>query len=284
MLMEVQKLRRFFASHPLTRDRQLAAWYRFSRWQIASRLGTELIVPWIAGLKLAARQRMHGATGNIYTGLHEFPDMMMACHLLRKDDLFVDVGANIGSYSILASGLAAANVIAFEPDPETAALFRRNIEVNSLQSLVELHESAAGDCEKVIQFTVGQDTVNRVAEHDRAQTRGVLQTTLDNVLADKHPLMMKADVEGYEENVIRGAEQTLRNPSLKVVLLETVTPWTAKALSSHGFHIRHYDPFSRTLSETPVYTSSNTLFIRDEKVIQQRLETATPLAVFGRAI
>ena len=51
------------------------------------------IFDWIEGSKLAARNGMTGATGNIYCGLHEFVDMAFLLHLLRPSDLFVDVGA-----------------------------------------------------------------------------------------------------------------------------------------------------------------------------------------------
>jgi hypothetical protein len=42
-------------------------------------------------------------SGNIYAGLHEFGDMAFVLHFLRAGDLFADVGANIGSYTVLAS-------------------------------------------------------------------------------------------------------------------------------------------------------------------------------------
>lgn len=54
---------------------------------------------------------MTGATGNIYVGLHEFEDMAFLLHVLRRTDLFVDVGANIGSYTILAGGAAGAKLL-----------------------------------------------------------------------------------------------------------------------------------------------------------------------------
>ena len=60
---------------------------------------------------------MTGATGNIYTGLHEFEDMMFLLHLLRPGDIFVDAGANIGSYTVLASAVVGAKSISFEPVP-----------------------------------------------------------------------------------------------------------------------------------------------------------------------
>jgi hypothetical protein len=74
----------FFSNHPLTRNAPLKAWARFVSWQVRSRLKEEVIVPWIAGQRLAVRRGMAGATGNIYVGLQEFEDMMLALHFLAK--------------------------------------------------------------------------------------------------------------------------------------------------------------------------------------------------------
>ena len=125
MLVQVRQIARFLCNHPLTRDHRAAGFARLFRWQVESRLRREVIVPWVGGVRLAARRGMTGATGNIYAGLHEFADMAFTLHFLRPDDLFLDVGANIGSYTLLASGVCKARTIAFEPDPETMALLRR---------------------------------------------------------------------------------------------------------------------------------------------------------------
>ena len=75
--------------------------------------------PWIGGQRLSIRRGMRGATGNIYVGLHEFADMMLTLNFLREGDLFLDIGANVGSYTVLASGICRAVTWAFEPDPGT---------------------------------------------------------------------------------------------------------------------------------------------------------------------
>jgi hypothetical protein len=132
---------RFFAAHPLTRDAPLKAWARFIDWQIKSRLKEVVVVPWIGGQRLAAQRGMTGATGNIYAGLHEFAGMMLALHFLRQGDLFLDIGANVGSYSVLASGVCGARSWAFEPAPETVDSLRRNISINGLEELVTVFET-----------------------------------------------------------------------------------------------------------------------------------------------
>ena len=153
----------FIARHPLSSRRPLSAYWRYARWQIESRLRDEVIFDWVAGSKLVARNGMTGATGNIYCGLHEFVDMAFLLHLLRPGDLFVDVGANIGSYTILASAVCGARSIAIEPDPGTVQSLNRNIEANSIGDRVTVIEAAVGAAAGTVCFTIGQDTTNRVA-------------------------------------------------------------------------------------------------------------------------
>ncbi len=103
MVAKLFNLARFISEHLLTRDHQLAAWLRFIRWQIGSRLLKHpLIIPWVGPTKLIIERGMVGATGNLYCGLHEFDDMGFVLHFLRPDDLFLDIGANVGTYTVLA--------------------------------------------------------------------------------------------------------------------------------------------------------------------------------------
>ena len=65
-------------------------------------------------------RRMTGITGNIYAGLHEFADMAFVLHFLRGRRPVRRCGrANVGSYTILVSGVVGCRTIAFEPDPIT---------------------------------------------------------------------------------------------------------------------------------------------------------------------
>src|SRR5215813_7657661 len=154
---------KFILSHPLNRGRPLSTLGRLAAWQIASRLRTEIEFEWIEGAKLVVSRGMTGATGNIYCGLHEFVEMGFLLHLLRPDDLFLDIGANIGSYTILAASVCKARAIAFEPDPHAARVLRRNIAINHLTALADVREAALGRVHGQIAFTVGLGPMNRVA-------------------------------------------------------------------------------------------------------------------------
>lgn len=277
------------AEHPLTRDRQLATWLRFGAWVVRSRLSRELTVPWIEGQRLVVRRGMTGATGNLYLGLHEFMSMALTLHFLRENDLFFDIGANVGSYTVLASGVCHARTWAFEPDPDAARDLARNIEVNGLGDRVVLHQVAVGPKDGEVSFTQGEGTMNRVVP-GAAQT--VAQRALDSLVGTQAPAMIKLDVEGYEEEALLGARRTLGNQALKVVALEGTPPSILKLLGENGLERAFYDPFTRVLQRTPnslayadgKWTASNEFYVRDWSFVEDRLKTARPIVVFGRKI
>jgi FkbM family methyltransferase len=285
MFLQIRQIARFLCNHPLTRDHRAAGFARVCKWQIESRLRREVVVPWVGGIQLAARRGMTGATGNIYAGLHEFADMAFTLHFLRPDDLFLDVGANIGSYTLLASGLCKAITIAFEPDPQTMMLLRRNIDLNNLHGRVVLEQAAVGAEEGKVEFTVGLDTCNHLAKGNGGQTQRVSMRTLDSVTYLNPPTMIKVDVEGYEADVFQGARAMLNEPMLKVVITEGQRPADVALLLNAGFVRYEYDPFQRMLSRaTGPGSGDNALFIRDPSFVATRLKTSPSFQVLGYTI
>jgi FkbM family methyltransferase len=286
-MLALINIARFFSTHPLTRNAQLKAWARFVSWQIRSRMQEELIVPWVAGQRLVVRRAMTGATGNIYTGLCEFEEMMLALHFLRKGDLFLDIGANIGSYTILASGVCGATTWAFEPDPNTVRSLERNVAVNNLEELVTVHELALGDADAEVPFTVGKDTGNRVARTGERNVRMVRQQRLDSLIGGAlYPIiMMKMDVEGYGDEVLRGAEAFVPSDCFKIIVLEWPTDATHEALSRNNFTRASYEPFSRKLQQRPSTSSSNNvLYVRDWDFVNSRVTAANHISILGQYI
>ncbi len=102
----LRKTLRYILVHPLSKRNRTKAFLKYLCWQIGYRLNPyPIIYPFVEKSKLIIAKGMTGATGNIYVGLHDFEKMGFLLHLLRPEDLFADVGANIGSYTILASGV-----------------------------------------------------------------------------------------------------------------------------------------------------------------------------------
>jgi FkbM family methyltransferase len=283
--MPLFNILRFIVTHPLNRKQRVRAVARAAYWQLISRVKAEVSLPWVEGSTLVVRRGMTGATGNIYCGLHEFVEMLFLLHLLRPGDVFIDAGANVGSFTILATKVCGARAVAFEPCPETCEALRRNIVANAVRELTEVHQAALGASNGEIAFTVGLGPMNRVATpHDKAIRRVPLKR-LDDFSGAEHPTMLKLDVEGFEEQVIKGASRVLASPRLLAVQSELRTSFIDETLAAFEFKPAFYDPFERKLGHSPFgFATYNTLYLRDEQAVVDRVVTAPARSVLGNRV
>jgi hypothetical protein len=104
-----------------------------------------MVVPYVDDTKLVVVRGTYAATLTIYIGLVEFKDMSFVLHLLTDEDLFGDVGANVGVYCVLASRVRGAKSVAMEPvSTTTAEALRLNVAINELRGLVDILEIGVG--------------------------------------------------------------------------------------------------------------------------------------------
>lgn len=291
----ITRLMGFFTRHPLTRQRPLAAFARFIAWQVTSRMRPgEHIRPFVNDTRLAIRHGMHAATANIYVGLMEFEEMSFALHFLRRGDLFFDVGANVGTYCVLASAVCHARTLAIEPNPATQAALERNVGLNGIADRVRIAKVAAGAGAGSTSITTSLDSLNHVAEAgETSPTITVPVETLDNLAGADVPILMKIDVEGFEAEVLAGARRLLADPRLMAVIIELNGSGARYGFSDADIHARllgfglgpfRYDPLTRKLDPVPTFGAHNTIYVRDLPFVAERLKSAPPFAVLGRRI
>ncbi len=291
---------RHLVTHPLGRTAPARTLGRYLAWQVGTRLlPGPVLVPFVDGTVLAVSRGMTGATGNVYSGLHEFEDMGFVLHFLRPGDRFGDIGANVGSYAVLAGGAVGAAGFAVEPVPETAARLRRNLAVNGLEGRVACVAACVGRAEGRARVTAAFDTVNHVASADEAGVE-VPMTTLD-ALAAAHgvPTLLKIDVEGFEREVLAGGAATLGDPGLRAIILEVNAAAggaehaasLGATLAASGFEAARYDPLSRALSPSAGPSgggqgprAANAIFVRDVAEARARVASSRTYRVLGRAL
>ena len=275
----------FILRHPIAGRAPVRSVMRYVGWQLRSRRMSEVVVPWLGDTRLVARSGMSGATGNIYCGLHEYAEMAFTLHMLRAGTLFCDTGANIGSYTLLASGVIGANTIAIEAAPETALNLRRNVDANAIGHLVEIHEVLIGPSVGQAYFSSGNDSTNRVTDEAEPGSRPLPMTTLDTLLYGRCPIMIKMDIEGYEEQALAGAQAMLSDDRLQAVCIELFSDNVAEVFRRNGFTRVYYDPGSRALSTSPNgIFHSNALLVRGIQQVSERLRSAPAVRVLGQSI
>jgi FkbM family methyltransferase len=227
---------------------------------------------------------MKGAAHYIAPRLCEFEEMAFVMHFLRSSELFADVGANVGAFTVLAAGVAGARAMAFEPSPDTFKMLMRNIRLNGLRDRVKAIHAAVGRREGMVQFSFGLGTENHVAT-DAASNGSVAvkMTTLDKELAGNPPTLLKVDVEGFETEVFAGAANTLKQPELRAIIVERNNIGTRYGFNEELLHCEirqcgfipcNYEPFARRLVQVGEQAVGNIIYTRDVAAANASLQTA----------
>ena len=284
----------FIVNHPLNRNNRLKALKRFLGWQISRFLNPNpSIFPFAEKSRFIMKHGMNGATGNYYCGLDEFEDMAFILHFLRKTDLFIDIGANVGSYTILSASEVGAQTISIEPIPQTFDVLAMNVALNNLKN-TELMNIGLSSRKDVIKFTKSLDTTNHVATQMDTETVDVQVEKFDEIINIECTALIKIDVEGFETEVINGMEKALENDNLKGIIIEMNQSGNRfgfdekdihKKLLSYNFKPFIYSPFERKLSEKGKSScSGNSIYLRDLDLVNERILSAHKFNIHNNKI
>jgi len=185
------------------------------------------------------------AASVLYANPPDMPEMLAWRRELRPGDLFIDVGANVGTYTIWAAELGA-EVIALEPAADTFALLQENITLNGYQ-VTAVRAAAGGHC-GTARLTAGRDAGNRL---DPAGPEETPLVTIDSLIGDRHVAGLKVDVEGFEADVLRGCARALAERRIGLIQLEwnetsrsasdTDRQPLARLLAGHGYQLYRPD-------------------------------------------
>ena len=275
----------FVAKHPVNQGRKFRAVAEYGFIQVAARLVPgDLCLDFPNRTKLLVSPRMKGAAHFITPRLCEFDDMSFVMHFLRPGEMFADVGANVGAFTVLAAGVAGAKAVCFEPSAETFEMLSRNVRLNNLSDRVRPVNAVVGRTAGNVQFSSGLGTENHVAPAaEKRNSVTVPMTTLDHELAASPATLLKVDVEGFETEVFGGAESTLKNETLQAIVVEHNGSGNRyghdeEALHAQirrqGFLPHSYDPFRREARPLGDEDRGNIIYLRDPAAAADRLRTA----------
>jgi FkbM family methyltransferase len=141
---------------------------------------------------------------------------------LKEDDVFLDVGAHIGRYALLAAKKVKNGlVIAIEPDPINYNTLIKNIQINNFKNVLALNV-AAWDSNTELRLITGMGTGERsVIRNKHSRCTKVLAKILDDVLENykvRKIDWIKIDVEGVAHRVVKGLRSTLKEQNPKVII------------------------------------------------------------------
>jgi FkbM family methyltransferase len=163
-------------------------------------------------------------------GAYERIESALFLSLVERDSVVVDVGANLGHYSILAASRiepGRGRIVAFEPNTRAHDLLAQNLALNGC-NWVERHRLAVGERPGAVQLHLNRDNAgdHRVF-HALREDWGAGVETVDSVDLDSfveasgiEPTLVKIDVQGFEYFVLQGMKRLLERTTRIAVILE----------------------------------------------------------------
>ncbi len=288
------------------RRRYRNKWRRFIRatrgfcWKLRVRrkFAIEAVVP-SAGLRLKLYKDSK-LCRMIYCGGFEVNELSFVGRYLREGDVFIDVGANIGLYTVMAAQNVGpkGTVYAFEPSTKSFKRLLGNIQLNGLMN-VRPYQLALSNTKTQLKLTVpsdGHDAWSSLAcpSLGEAFVDELVDTTTLDGFAEENELvgriaLAKIDVEGWESFVLEGARMTLSRPDAPVLIIELndtasrVAGSSAKEvyqlLGSLGYTMFRYDGESHSIlryTEPDDPVDHNVIASKDMKAMVTRIGLARP--------
>jgi FkbM family methyltransferase len=195
------------------------------------------------GLRFEIRDFREAIQRSIYfLGYFEFRETRAALRILRPGDCFVDIGANIGWYTLLAARRVgpSGRVIAFEPSAPVFDHLARHVQLNGFTN-VTLEKRAIADrtgqavLSGASPENQGLGSLLPAAAAAAAPGEDVDVVRFDDYFADRRPgavRLMKVDVEGAELLVLRGMADALAAKVCDYILIEAAEPHLARGGAS----------------------------------------------------
>jgi len=251
-------------THPANRRHRIGALARAVGWQVHKRvIRKPKDITLFSGMRIRCYPMSNSASNLFYFGqFYEYDEMRFLARYLRPGDGFIDGGANIGTYSLLAARIVGrgGHIDAFEPDPQSADRCRENLALNGLE-WVEVHEAALADHEGTATFLTGGDVTNRIVLRKQAKASRHIDVSCvgidESVSPEANYAMAKLDLEGGEVAALRGGERHLIEANPPVGQVEVIDRLlhdlgsSAKELfdmfSDHGYDLARYDSDSNAI-------------------------------------
>lgn len=159
-------------------------------------------------------------------GVFEKDETELIKNIIHEGDVVVDIGGNIGYYTLILSNIVGkrGKVFSFEPGLENFSILEKNIMANNLQNTV-IERLAISDVSSKTKLYLAEGPGGHKIHHSNFCTKNfdvVNSITLDEYYKNNslrnEIKFIKIDVEGAEFNVLRGMESLLKNEGLKILL------------------------------------------------------------------
>lgn len=139
---------------------------------------------------------------------------------IKKGDVVLDIGANIGYFTLIFARLVGTTgkVYAFEPDPEHFNILKKNVEINGYKNVI-LEQKAVSDFNGMIPFYLAKDDLLTHRIYDDGERREII--SVESIRLDDYPIdkvdFIKIDIEGAEVKAFEGMNNLVRRNDAKIL-------------------------------------------------------------------
>lgn len=196
----------------------------------------KVIMKTLHGFKLVINPVLDsGVERRVYfTGTYEKGILHLMGQLLRRGDRFVDVGSNIGLMTIHAGQLVGpeGHVYAYEANPKTVEILKRNIDLNELNNIKIIpkalaNETGRGKIYANMEYNRGSASLAQYSKKDEYFEIDIIK--FENAAESEHQIrLVKIDIEGYELEALKGFGNVLNRSDAPMLIIECTRDRTAK--------------------------------------------------------
>ena len=171
-------------------------------------------------------------------------------HNLKKEDVCLDAGANIGYYVFLEAKITNSTIYAFEPDPRNIKLLKKGIIKNGFKNIEVFEKAISNKLGKERLYLSNQTNVSSMVKHEdfNGKIVEVETETIDNFCKNKKIDFIRMDVEGFEYEIFQGMENLIKSKKPLKIMVEFHSnkyskkrnfPKRLEELKRNGFICKH---------------------------------------------
>lgn len=155
---------------------------------------------------------------------------------LKPGQVFLDIGAQVGYYTLLASSLGA-KVLAFEPSVKNRCLLEKNLATNGYEDVI-VYPYALSNENKKVKLYAGKTPGENSLINTGKESEKVESVRFDDLKINSFPNIIKIDVEGFERQVLEGMPEVLNtNKEIYIILEDWYNKVTDWLIDTYGFQL-----------------------------------------------
>lgn len=173
-------------------------------------------------------------------GYWEYYETLLLLKHLKRGDVFLDIGANIGYYSLIGAQCVGegGRVIAFEPEANNFQLLEKNRTLNGFDALIDAHQVALSNTNSSSTLYLSNDNYgdHRSFPGQTHQRKETVKTLVgDHLISDEHPVnFIKVDTQGAEYHVLSGLRKTITNNRAHLKMIVEFCPFGLRHSGASG--------------------------------------------------